>query len=235
MADEVTYYVFRADNCRFEGMTKEQILTAITQAVETGTIQNVDTGFVTKIKEQNSGSAVTLWVGTQAQYNALGTKEPNCLYIVTDDDTISTIQNAILALQNGYDGIASTNAVVDVSSSTALTCQTNYVAVNNYIKKYIYSKALGIVFFTVSFDANFQRATGSFTIKHKGSFLPEATPNSPSPVSVYVYGAKAVANYHTGSMQNVKTGYLTVVCDSDLEGEHHFDVCGWYFAQEEAT
>ena len=34
-------------------MTKEQILAAITQAVESHTVSDVDTGFVTTLKEQN--------------------------------------------------------------------------------------------------------------------------------------------------------------------------------------
>ena len=235
MADERAYYVFSADNCRFDGMTKEQILAAITQAVETGTIQNVDTGFVTKIKEQNSGSAVTLWVGTQAQYNALGTKEPNCLYIVTDDDTISTMQNAILALKNGYDEIASANVVADVSSSTTLVCSKSHVAISNLTKKYIYSKALGIVFFDVSFDATFAQPVSVFGFEQTGGIIPEKNTPVGVPANAYVDGANASAFYSTYSMQGVKGAQLNVTLDSALEGQKHFDICGWYFAQEGTT
>ena len=235
MADEITYYVFRADNCRFEGMTKEQILTAITQAVETGTIQNVDTGFVTKIKEQNSGSAVTLWVGTQAQYNALGTKEPNCLYIVTDDDTISTMQNAILALQNGYEGIESASVVTDVSSSTSLTFSASGVSIADLSKKYIYSKALGIVFYSVSFNATFTRAKSALSFSHVGGIIPNVNTPSVAPAVAYTSGANATAFYSTSTVQGTKKAALNVNFGASLEGQHHFDVCGWYFAQEEAT
>jgi hypothetical protein len=95
MADERKYYVLCTNNCKFEGMTKEQILTAITQAVETGEIKDVDTGFITSIKEQNSGAALSFWVGTQAQYNALTEIAQDCFYIITDDTSISDI-NEIL-------------------------------------------------------------------------------------------------------------------------------------------
>jgi hypothetical protein len=84
MSDEKKYYCFCSSNCKYETMTKEQILAAIAQA--TG-VTNVDpdAGFISKVKETNGGQYVTFWVGTQAQYNAIGTKETNCLYIITDE------------------------------------------------------------------------------------------------------------------------------------------------------
>lgn len=85
---ERNYYVLCDDNCRFESMTKEQILAAITQAVEGHEIGDVDTGFVTTLKEQNKNTGLKFWVGTQAQYNALETKEPNCFYIITDEEDL---------------------------------------------------------------------------------------------------------------------------------------------------
>ena len=81
----MAFYVICDDDSKHEGMTKEQILAAITQAVETGGIRNCDTGFITKIKEKNSGGYVSFWVGTQAQYNATAAKESNCVYIITDE------------------------------------------------------------------------------------------------------------------------------------------------------
>lgn len=79
------YYVICDDNCKFESMTKEQILSAITQAVEGHTVGDVDTGFVTTLKEQNANTGLRFWVGTTAQYNALASRERNVLYILTDE------------------------------------------------------------------------------------------------------------------------------------------------------
>lgn len=95
MSDGRKYYCICDSNCKFETMTKEQILAAIAQAVETGKIGNCDAGFITKVKEQNSGGYVTFWVGTQASYNALDNIEQNCLYIITDDTTESDIMNSL--------------------------------------------------------------------------------------------------------------------------------------------
>lgn len=95
MGDNRKYYVLCAANCKFEGMTKEQILTAITQAVETGEIIDVDTGFVTKIKEQNHNSSLSFWLGTSAEYNALAEKAEDCFYIITDDTAAADFGRAL--------------------------------------------------------------------------------------------------------------------------------------------
>lgn len=110
MGDVRNYYVFCDDKCLFEGMTKEQILAAIEQAVSTGEIKDVDTGFVTKIKEQNKGTALTFWVGTTAQYNAIEQKAENCFYIVTDDNRIADIDAAIKDINDSIKEINENNA-----------------------------------------------------------------------------------------------------------------------------
>lgn len=101
MADVRNYYVMCDDNCKFEGMTKEQTLTAIEQAVSTGTIKDIDTGFITKIVEQNARAPLRFWVGTQAQYNALTDKSDDTLYITDDTDAVATLADAVEKIING--------------------------------------------------------------------------------------------------------------------------------------
>ncbi len=96
MADERKYYVLCQNNCKFESMTKEQILAAIEQAVSTGEITDVDTGFVTKLKELNANAALSFWIGTSAQYNALTEKAENCFYIITDDTREEDLQALVV-------------------------------------------------------------------------------------------------------------------------------------------
>lgn len=94
-----TVYVICDQNCKFEGLTKEQILTAIAQAVSTGEIRNVDTGFVTTIKTIN-GLPLKFFVGEQSVYDALSEEEKTNLYaIITNDATLSGITEAIEKLQ----------------------------------------------------------------------------------------------------------------------------------------
>lgn len=102
---ERNYYVLGDDNCKFPAMTKEQILTAISQAVETGKVKDVDTGFVTRLVEQNKGVALYFWVGTQAEYNAIETKADDCFYIITDDTIKEDIEAAIAELTKSVEAI----------------------------------------------------------------------------------------------------------------------------------
>ena len=88
-------FVICNDNCKFEGMTKEQILTAITQAVEFGKIGNVDTGFITTIKTI-TGTPLQFFVGKQAAYEKLTTEQRHNLFaIITDDVTKENIEKAL--------------------------------------------------------------------------------------------------------------------------------------------
>lgn len=89
----MTYYVLNEGDNKFESMTKEQILAAIEQAVSTGQIKDVDTGFVTTIKEVNHQQGLKFWYGTMAEFNALGSKQPNTFYIFSDDTTLQDIEN----------------------------------------------------------------------------------------------------------------------------------------------
>ena len=70
MADERKFYVYCDDDCKFESMTKEQIIAAIAEATG-NTPTEIDNAFITKIKEMNAGKSVMFWVGTEAEFNAL--------------------------------------------------------------------------------------------------------------------------------------------------------------------
>ena len=96
------YYVVCDDDCRYEGMTKEQILTAIEQAVAQGHVSDPDNAVFSKIKEIRANEAVQIWKGTEAQFNALdpvpsvgkavvrvGTD--GVLYLCTDDTTFDIL------------------------------------------------------------------------------------------------------------------------------------------------
>ena len=90
------YYVLCDDDCRYEGMTKEQILTSIAQAVEQGYVSDPDSAVFSQIKEVRAGEAVRIWVGTEAEFNAISpvpkygvsfvrVGEDGNLYLCSDD------------------------------------------------------------------------------------------------------------------------------------------------------
>ena len=105
-------FVFDNTKSIFESMTREEILTAIVQAVESHEIGNVDTGFITTIAEQNGNVGLTFWVGTTAEYNAISPKQTNCFYILTDDDELSDIESALENLEAVYNDIISAKGQV---------------------------------------------------------------------------------------------------------------------------
>lgn len=101
------YYVRCESNCLYESMTKEQILAAIEQAVSTGEIKDVDSGFITTLKELNKNTGLKFWVGTQADYNALEEIEENCFYIITDETSVRDIEASIEKLRIDLEGLSS--------------------------------------------------------------------------------------------------------------------------------
>lgn len=94
MADNKVYVLDDGAN-KYEAMTREQITAAILQAVNEGTISDIDAGFITKILEKNKQKVMSFWVGTQAEFHALESKDPDTLYLFSDDPLISDINNAI--------------------------------------------------------------------------------------------------------------------------------------------
>lgn len=120
-------FVRGESNSSFEAMTKEQVLAAITQAVEGGTIGDVDTGFVTIIKEQNKGQGLMFWVGTTAEYEALATKPNNVLYIKTDDTSAADISSAISALQAADNNFTEQISTLDTDLTEVKTDVTDKI------------------------------------------------------------------------------------------------------------
>ena len=121
MLDEKNVYAQDAGKNNFLTMTREQILTAITQAVNEGTIGDIDAGFITKLQEMNEQTVVQFWFGTTAEFQALTEKRENMLYILTDDTTLDDVSRHI---QNAYDAVVSVEnsvaAIVDGSQSVGV-------------------------------------------------------------------------------------------------------------------
>lgn len=89
------YFVRGESKSNAESMTKEEIAAAIMNAIQSGTIGDIDAGFITKIKELNNGKKLSFWVGTSAEFNALEQHEENVLYIKTDDTSPEDISAAL--------------------------------------------------------------------------------------------------------------------------------------------
>lgn len=126
MADR-KYYVICDIGCKFESMTKEQILTAIMQAVENGEIKDVDTGFVTTIKTVN-GHALRFFVGQQSEYEALTEAEKQDLFaIITNDTSKESMLASLENLRNDIDEWTENfrNGTFEVGNAKNATNATN--------------------------------------------------------------------------------------------------------------
>ena len=139
-----TVYVIGNTNCKYEGMTKEQIIVAIAEATG-NTPTGIDDAFITKIKEQNANGTVKLWIGTTAQFNAITEKADDTLYLLTDDDSADSwdqIAETLDEILNGTRSVvkatqAASVAAVDCSPTAAETDKKYYVPASGYNGIYI--------------------------------------------------------------------------------------------------
>lgn len=113
------FYCYCDSNCRYETMTKEQILAAIAQAAETGLVIDPDAGFISKVKEKNRGEYVTFWVGTRAQYNRLESVDKNCVYIIADDTSAADLNAALAQMQQTCENAEAVAAEARASATSS--------------------------------------------------------------------------------------------------------------------
>ena len=96
-------------------LTEEQIITLVTNIVDTGEVGDIDTGFVTRLKEQNRGKQLEFWVGTQAEYDEIELAQANTFYIITDDNFKQETEAAIAALNQRIDDISYTDVDEEIA------------------------------------------------------------------------------------------------------------------------
>lgn len=106
MAEDTTkVYALDEGKNQHETMTREQIVTAIENMEATGSVGDVDDGFISKIKELNNNGLLRFWAGTMAEFNKLEKTEPGVLYLFTDDPTVDDLENAINAQAQEIDAL----------------------------------------------------------------------------------------------------------------------------------
>lgn len=103
---EIQSYTICGENCLKEAMTKEEVVAFCTSILETGTIpSSFNLGCIDSIKEQNGGLPIKFWLGTNAEYNAIETKDANTFYIMSDDSTRNDLVAAINTLNQAMTGV----------------------------------------------------------------------------------------------------------------------------------
>lgn len=157
MADN-KYFVLCKNNCKYEGMTKEQIIAAIAEATG-ATPTNIDDAFITKIKDQNKGGVIKVWRGTTAEYNAIAEKDTDTVYIKTDDSRDADVDAAIKALGADLETLMSRGIALKVDEGVAFAMPSSMTNHKVKIKrKNLNAVAVPVItkarYFTDDGDAN---------------------------------------------------------------------------------
>lgn len=245
MSDEKKYYCFCGSNCKYETMTKEQILAAIAQAVEGGAVVNPNAGFITKVKETNGGGYVTFWVGRQSQYNAIEKKDPSCLYIITDDTSAEDLDRTITELNKKLDTATKTAETTRVLLQQALpvliadklsfqakynsSLLTEVTKVEATAGTTIYYPSMKLVFFKLHIDVEGRIEAGvptTIECTFAGKYLPMAG-----------YPFIATGEDRDESVTLLGTGdnlYIQFRAMKEYAYTNpRFDISGWYFCDGE--
>ena len=113
---EPTVYAMCDAKCKFPVYTQQQITTILQQLIETGSLAGIDptlSPVVKLIQEQHKDKQLSLWLGTEAEYNALDpqptanlvmlrTDANGKLYLCTDDSTLQGWYDKIMQDANAF-------------------------------------------------------------------------------------------------------------------------------------
>lgn len=83
MSEQRNVWGFCDDNCKFLVYTREEVLSLLQQAINDGTLLNIDPTYaaIKAIVDGNGGDNITFWTGTEAEFNALDPK-PSVSYFI---------------------------------------------------------------------------------------------------------------------------------------------------------
>lgn len=141
------YYVICDDDCRYEGMTKEQILASIEQALEQGYVSDPDAAVFSKIKEVCAGDAIQLWVGSEAEFNALSLPsnvgrafvrvgENGIIYLCADDSSADAFEDHMGNTNNPH------NVTFEQTLGNMVLCPNHYAEEVKTVGRWIDGKPI---------------------------------------------------------------------------------------------
>lgn len=186
MSEGKKYYCYCDSNCKYETLTKEQILAAIQQAVQGQQIIDPDGGVISKVKELHTGDHVTFWVGSRAEYNALqGNVERNCIYIINDDTSADDLDKKMKELEEKVEaaqGACGTNNACSFDPQLTIAAPGGTMTECSIMcKHYTFIQTggtsdlgeRGMVYFTVVVDFKGTKVRDAvMQIVHNGGYLP---------------------------------------------------------------
>lgn len=238
MSTTPTVYAICDNNCRYETLTREQILTAIMQAVNEGTIGDIDAGFITTVKTIN-GRKLKLFVGSQSEYETLTDDDKQNLFAVITNDTTKEGINAVLdGLESDLDGLETKiNKIVEGKTE---------------VNRARFAEFAAILDPASAEEGDYETSSDgrSLTIKQKGIYvvniysvvegnyytavitIPRISSKAISTVGVDI--SKTTANRVNCQIQyepqgkgedGLYYGYARIICDADYDYDFKFDRC----------
>lgn len=106
---ERNVYGFCDNNCRFLVYTRDEVLSLLQQAINDGSLQNIDPEYaaISKLVCINGGDNIKFWTGTESQFNALDPAptvhhiiprrgEDGTIYLCVDDSGLDNLPQEAL-------------------------------------------------------------------------------------------------------------------------------------------
>lgn len=126
------FYVLCDDNCRFPSMTKDEIFTAIQSAVEQHGTRTLTIDVLTGLKEVNKNEVISLWIGTQAEFNAIQSPSENTMYLISDHNAIKA--QTMAALQEMFTRIEELTANIESETASLNALQNQITAIQQAVR-----------------------------------------------------------------------------------------------------
>ena len=160
-------------------LTKEQIITLVTNIVDSGSVGDIDTGFVTTVKEQNHNAGLKFWVGTKEEYDALPEHLSYTDYIINDYSPMDDVEEALEEfsgvvddkIRKALEGLDIENELVAINTTLAdhsqsITTHGDDIAVNT---ANIATNTANIAANTVSLADMIYQPNTTYTLTYRGA------------------------------------------------------------------
>lgn len=191
------HFVICENDCLVEGMTKEEVISAIATAtgyVPTGEEEAV----ISQIINQNKGKGVKIWFGTRVEYNALAEKDENTIYHITDDKTAVEAYNKAVEAEEIARASEEIATGAEAKAETAQTTADDAIArLVDMGGKLLWKNA------SPTSDFGLQDITLSNAYTHYAIFSDDACSNNITIVSLGNRG-NMIGFYTEGSARNIQ-------------------------------
>lgn len=132
------------DHCGCEAYTASEVLSILQQAIDAGSLQGIDpdaSPIVALIRESRADANISLWVGTEAQFNAITPAVTASLvmgridsdgkvYLCTDDSTLADWQTQTIALSEAAALEVCTTELADKADKVSGATNGNFAGVD---------------------------------------------------------------------------------------------------------